>query len=395
MSASDVLGIGVGALLAHGFSGAVLGVAAGGERSIGVAGRTGPAAADPPLTAAARFDIASVTKILATTTSLLRLVSQRRVGLDDPIGRFLPAFSGADRAEVTVRHLLSHRGGLAPWWPLYIDAQRSGRDPFEIAVGLPLASRPGSTRVYSDLGFLLLGGVIEAVTGTGLAEAVTALVIDPLGLTGTGYAHPTPGDALVLASADGDEVERRMVETGRPYAVPFAAEDFDGWRERVICGEVNDGNAFHAFGGVAGHAGLFSSADDLLTLGSALAGGPSGEGLWSSAVAEEFFAASPDPEQALGLRRYRADLGRGEEDVLGHPGFTGVAFGFVPGADTAVIIATNRLIGSEVTNDRLWRDAMPVWREALAALPPAPSPHDHIPENHLPEKHLPEKRENK
>lgn len=368
MTATEVLDAGAQELLAHGFPGAVLGVATADGRSIGVAGRTGAPHDDRPLTTDARFDIASVTKILGTTTGLLRLVSLGELDLDDPVSRFLPAFGDGAKADVTVRHLLTHRGGLAPWWPLYLDAARSGRDPFEIALGLPLATRPGSGRVYSDLGFLMLGRVIEQVTGTTLPDAVGALVIAPLGLRGTGYGHPVPaadGEAPVLASAAGDSVERRMVQTGRPYPVPFDPDAFGGWREHVVVGEVNDGNAFHAFGGAAGHAGLFSTADDLLTLGVALAGAGADDGLWSRAVAEEFFAAGPDPEQALGLRRYRADLGRGPEVLLGHPGFTGVAFGFVPDARTAVVIATNRLLGSDVTNDRLWQDALPVWLQAL------------------------------
>jgi CubicO group peptidase (beta-lactamase class C family) len=367
MTATEVLDAGAQELLAHGFPGALLGVATADGRSIGVAGRTGAPHDDRLLTTDARFDIASVTKILGTTTGILRLVSQGEMDLDDPVARYLPAFGDGAKAEVTVRHLLAHRGGLAPWWPLYLDAARSGRDPFEIALGLPF-TRPGTGRVYSDLGFLMLGRVIEQVTGTTLPDAVGALVIAPLGLRGTGYGHPVPaadGAATVLASAAGDSVERRMVQTGRPYPVPLDADAFGGWREHVIVGEVNDGNAFHAFGGAAGHAGLFSTADDLLTLGVALAGAGADDGLWSRGVAEEFFAAGPDPEQALGLRRYRADLGQGPEVLLGHPGFTGVAFGFVPDARTAVVIATNRLLGSDVTNDRLRQDALPVWRQAL------------------------------
>ena len=149
---------------------------------------------------------------------------------------------------------------------------------------------------YSDLGFLLLGRIISAVTGLPLDAAVRELVTAPLGLDRTGYG---PIAAPVASSSVGDAAERRMVATGEPYPILTADRDF-AWREGEITGSVNDGNSFHAAGGVSGHAGLFSTADDLLTLGAALAAPVRHPELWDpDAVAELFrdclLYTSPSP----------------------------------------------------------------------------------------------------
>ncbi|MGD8167886.1 serine hydrolase domain-containing protein [Herbiconiux sp. P16] len=413
---------GAAALLGHGMPGAVLALRTIEGQAIGCAGSAlspstaaaAPAAAPPdaalaawPSSAAAAptaapsattaltpgtaFDIASITKVLATTASVIRLVSAGRLALDDRIERYLPAFSGGAKSAVTVRDLLAHRGGLQPWHPLYLAAAVSDEaraDPLGFALALPLAARPGSARIYSDLGFMMLGRVIEVVTGEPLTAAVSALVLEPLGLNGTAYAHPAAGNGAVAgsgavagngavagtgavaASAQGDAVERRMVDTGEPYPVPYAVSDFAGWRDRLLVGEVNDGNAFHAFGGVSGHAGLFSTPADLLAFGAALSDHRSRDDLWNPLVVDEFFTASADPAQALGFRRYRIDLGGGPVTALGHPGFTGVAVGFVPDASLSFVIATNRLLSPQPpANDRLWQEALPVLRDALATTP--------------------------
>jgi CubicO group peptidase (beta-lactamase class C family) len=381
-----VLSDGAHDLLAHGVPGALIGLRTAAGEAIGCAGSATPALPPPsdlaaarPLTAETAFDIASITKVLATTTSLLRLVSAGDLALDERIERFLPAFSGGAKSQVTVRDLLAHRGGLQPWHPLYLaaavnDAARA--DPLRFALELSLAGRPGRERIYSDLGFMALGRVVEVVTGRTLREAVTALVLDPLGLHDTAYAHPLAGP--VAASSRGDEVERRMVDTGVPYPVPYRATDFAGWRERMLVGEVNDGNAFHAFAGVSGHAGLFSTPADLLAFGLALSDHSNRDDLWNPRVVEEFFSATDDPAQAFGFRRYEIDLDSGPVTALGHPGFTGVAVGFVPGASLAFVIATNRLLGPNPqppANDALWQQAIPVVRDAVraSAAPTRPS----------------------
>jgi CubicO group peptidase (beta-lactamase class C family) len=422
MTVEATLQAGAQALLAHGMPGAVLGIRTPAGEAFGCAGSRGPhtpldgaqsdgaqlnaqsnaqtdaaqsnaqtggaqpnAQTGDPMTPGTAFDLASVTKVLATTTSIVRLVSAGQLALEHCVDRYLPQFTGGAKSDVTVHQLLAHRAGLEPWWPLYLatavdadphsDDAHSRSTPLELAMSLPLVAQPGAARLYSDLGFMLLGRVIEVVTGERLTDAVTRLVLAPLGLSSTRYAHPVAGPvtgpvtAPVAASSFGDSIERQMVETGVPYPVPYRAADFANWRDRLLVGEVNDGNAFHSFGGVSGHAGLFSTPRDVLSFGAALSDYRERDDLWNPRVAEEFFAASADPAQGLGFRRYEIDLGEGATTVLGHPGFTGVAVGFVPGASVAFVIATNRLLApTPVPSDRLWSDALPVWRAALAQL---------------------------
>ncbi|MET8869014.1 serine hydrolase domain-containing protein [Nonomuraea sp. NPDC004580] len=284
-------------------------------------------------------DLASVTKVMATTTMLMRLVSDRLVDLDAPLSAYLPHSYEA----MTVRDLLLHRGGLWEWWPLYVQHRLP-----------PPRYRPGRARHYSDLGFILLGRIVTAVTGLRLDRALAELVTRPLGLTSTTYARPA-GSEVAMSALD-DRVEMTMLDTGRPYPVPYRSGDFAGWRTGPVLGEVADGNAHHAFGGVAGHAGLFSTVPDLLKYGAALARYEEHDHLWRPEVVREFLSPGPDPEQALGFRRYALDLPGETVTVLGHPGYVGCAVGFVPGRDIVLALASNRLLveGTPTPTDALW-----------------------------------------
>ncbi|TQL78098.1 CubicO group peptidase (beta-lactamase class C family) [Stackebrandtia endophytica] len=305
----------------------------------------GNRSATDPMTVRTRHDLASVTKIVAITTSLIRLVSDGVVALDDPVARYLPGFTGDGRESVTLEHLLRHRGGLWEWQPLYLSA---ADDPWGYIERLPLRYRPGTQRRYSDLGFMLLGRVVETACGEGLAEAVTRLVIEPLGLGDTSFARPTSGEVAV--SAHGDDAERRMVATGVPYPILTDAE-FTGWRREPIVGEVNDGNAFRVFGGVSGHAGLFGSIGDLLTFGATLARYRDHVGLWRPEVVERFLAPGPDAGQSLGFRSWTV----AGSTFYGHPGFVGCTVGFSPDAGLVTALCANRLLtdGTPMSNDDL------------------------------------------
>ncbi|MEO3796194.1 serine hydrolase domain-containing protein [Nonomuraea sp. B10E15] len=295
------------------------------------------------MTLGTHHDLASVTKILATTTALIRLVSDRLVDLDAPLSAYLPRSYEA----ITVRDLLLHRGGLWEWWPLYIQPRLP-----------PPRYRPGRARHYSDLGFVLLGRIVSAVTGMRLERAVAELVTRPLGLTSTTYARPA-GSEVAMSALD-DRVEMRMLDTGEPYPVPYRSGDFAGWRRAPVLGQVADGNAHHAFGGVSGHAGLFSTVPDLLKYCTAMSRYEEHDRLWRPEVAREFFAPGPDPAQALGFRRYDLALAGETVTVLGHPGYVGCAVGFVPGRDIALVLASNRLLveGVPVPTEELWADLL-------------------------------------
>jgi CubicO group peptidase (beta-lactamase class C family) len=293
-----------------------------------------------------------VSKVAATTTGILALVSRGTLSFDDEVTRFVPGIACA--RGTTLRHLLLHRAGLWEWQPLYLD--REHRDAAAAADALPLRYGLDEGRHYSDLGFLLLGRVIVAATGLPLDAAVRELVSAPLGLTRTGYG---PVGAPVASSGVGDAAERRMVATGEPYPILTDDRDF-AWREGEVTGAANDGNCFHAAGGIAGHAGLFSTVDDLLTLGSALADAERHADLWRPDVVAELFRDGPDDGQALGWRSDAVDIRGTRRRLLWHPGYTGCALGVVPGTGTAAVLLSNRLFASEIApTETLWRAALP------------------------------------
>jgi serine-type D-Ala-D-Ala carboxypeptidase len=300
---------------------------------------------------ATRTDAGSVSKIVGTTAALMALVDAGDVALDDPVARHLTMF---DRPG-TVRHLLEHRAGLWEWWPLYLRGVR-GDDAVALAARLPPRYRPDEGRHYSDLGFILLGALVARVGGD-LAATVHELALRRFGLTETRYATPAPG-APVAASSTGDAIEQEMIRSGAPYPVDGAVTDFDGWRDHVLVGEVNDGNAFHAFDGIAGHAGLFTTAADLLRFGTGLLRCLDGDGPVRRDTAVRFLTAGADPGQALGLRIW--DLPSGP--AIGHTGFPGVAFAVLPAHRASVAMITNRLHASGPP-----RPTEPMWLRVLAA----------------------------
>ena len=325
----------------------------------------GTLAAPPAITAETAIDQGSVTKVLATTSALMALVDAREVGLADRLRHLLPATADHPVGAASVADLLEHRAGLVEWWPLYLSASTSDA-ALDVVLSLPLRYEPGAARHYSDLGFLLLGAVVAEVTGRPLAEAVTRLVLEPYGLSATRYAKPAQGrDAA--ASSRGDSIEREMVRSGRPYPVDGDAASFPGWREHVLVAEVNDGNAFHACGGVAGHAGLFSSVDDLLTAGTVWLRSLTGDGPVSARTARRFLTPGTDAGQALGFRRWRSAVDGCVVDVFGHTGFPGIAIGIVPLHAATVVLATNRLHvdGPPRATEEMWLCALAAAHRAL------------------------------
>jgi CubicO group peptidase (beta-lactamase class C family) len=310
-----------------------------------------------PMTIDTHHDLASVTKIVGTTTALMRLVSDRLVDLDAAVNRYLPGFRGGGRESVTVRDLLLHRGGLWEWYPLYIPAG-SPEAAHRFVEELPLRYRPREERHYSDLGFMLLGRVVASAAGLSLEQAVSELVTRPLGLDATRYASPA-GEVVATGARD-DRVEITMVDSGRPYPVPHRSDDFAGWRHEPVHAQVADGNAFHAFGGICGHAGLFSTIPDLLRFASALSRYREHDALVRPEVAREFFAPGPDEAQSLGFRRYRLELPGETVTVLGHPGYVGCAVGFVPDRGIALALASNRLLveGTPAGGEALWHELL-------------------------------------
>jgi CubicO group peptidase (beta-lactamase class C family) len=328
--------------------GAVVGVWSPEGLHVWVAGSRDTAGA--PMEAETVHDLASVTK-LVTTCALMALVSQGDLDLDWPISRHIP-WSGPDP---TTRQLLQHRAGLLPWQPLH-HAARCSADVHTLVPALPRGGPVDSPFAYSDVSFITLGAVVEAITGHPLDVSIAELVTRPLGL-GLHY-RPTSAaledNRSVAESALDESWEERMITTGEPYAVvlrPDPQLQPVTRRTGPVRGTVHDGNAFHAMGGVSGHAGLFGTVPDLVNLGRALL--DSTHGLWSSDVVEEFTTPGPDPLQGLGFRVRPLHEGR----LAWHPGFTGTALGVrLDGEPCVIAMATNRHLQDAVPipTDRLW-----------------------------------------
>jgi serine-type D-Ala-D-Ala carboxypeptidase len=179
-----------------------------------------------------------------------------------------------------------------------------------------------------------------------LDVAVRRLVHAPVGSSDMTYKPAGALRARCAATSHGDAIEREMVATRRPYAVTVDPSAFAGWREATLVGEVNDGNAHHAFGGVAGHAGLFSTARDLAAFGDALAAGDDygGRRVWQPDTVARFTADGRGPGQGLGFWTRRLEAaGAGDGAALGHSGVPGNELAVLPASATVVVLLTNRL----------------------------------------------------
>jgi len=292
------------------------------------------AAARRPMTAGTIFDLASLTKVVATLPALLHLAGRAGVGLDQPVRRYLPAFAGTGKDEVTVRHLLLHTSGLPGSRKYY----RRLPDPSEIraaALAEPLVARAGSVFCYSDVGFITLGELAVAVSGGGLDELVRDVVCAPLGLTTTRYRPPASWGPRIAAT--------------------------EPVRGRAKVGVVHDENA-EAMGGVAGHAGLFGTAADLARYASAWAGDGSsaragnGPPAWAAdgppggSLRDEALRCQTDGLDGGGRRGLgwglRGDVWDNMGDGwpasgAGHTGFTGTSLAVDPGTGLWAVLLTN------------------------------------------------------
>lgn len=261
------------------------------------------------------FDLASLTKVVCTVTLVLLAREEGRLELADPVQRFLPGFP---RAETTLAHLLTHTSGLVGHRPFY--ATLRGRQPIEQAIYAEAeVATPASEILYSDLNFMLLGWVLERCFDESLDALFARRVAGPLALADTRFRPP---GAL------------------RPHT---AATELDGDQRNepgLIWGEVHDGNAW-ALGGVAGHAGLFSSVGDLARFASALLRPGALLAADSLALVTTPLAASGDEVRAVGWRLAPRDWGAWPAGTFWHTGFTGTSLLVAPALERGVVVLTN------------------------------------------------------
>lgn len=313
-----------------------------------------------PMTSHHLFDLASLTKVLGTTSALMLLVDRGLMGLDDPVGRHLPAFAGGWRDSVTVRMLLTHTGGLDAWQPTYLHAAEPA-GALAFIVSHPPAYPPGAERRYSDLGFILLGYLVERVAGRTLDRFIREEITTPLALPDASFRPLDQGFTEIATTSHGNPFERRMVlDTAFGYRVVGDPDAFDGWRAYTLTGEVNDGNAFHAHGGVAGHAGLFARARDAAALAQHFVE----PRLVREETADTFLTPQFDG-QALGWLVPR-DLPPGSFE---HTGFTGTYVVGVPACGLVAALLTNRQnVG--VDRETRYPDVAPLRGAVVRALLP-------------------------
>lgn len=303
----------------------------------------GDAVREPELHAASLetiYDLASLTKPLVTGLLSARLVQARDLSLDSSVADYLIEFDRPDKQIITVRHLLTHTSGLPAWRPLYLLTHDQKDRTLGAIANETLAYQPGARVVYSDLGFIVLGLLLQRLTGKTLDQLAQSEIIEPLDLRSTFFSPSQSMQKSIAASESGNAYERDMAERDHPE------QTYAGWRTGLIWGEVHDGNA-HFLGGAAGHAGLFSTAGETLRLANQFVGGRSEllsretcelfrrnmtEGLNEARSCAWQLAATKDSTAGPDL----------PSDAFGHTGFTGTSCWIDAERERVLILLTNR-----------------------------------------------------
>lgn len=284
------------------------------------------------VTHATVFDLASLTKPLATALAVMMLIRQNRLGLGQHLGAVLPAFGPTDKSAIKIYHLLVHNSGLPDYRPYYEELERLSPDQrrdalHKLLVKEPLLHPIGARVLYSDLGFMILAWLIEYIYGDRLDRFVSENVYKPLGL-----------DNLFFAGRNGRQ-SRHM----------FAATEQCPWRKRLLVGQVHDENAY-VMGGVQGHAGLFGTAAAvqklLFELLSVYHGDPAHD-LFQPDLVRLFFKRLPDCDRVLGFDTPALKNSSAgsyfSANTVGHLGFTGTSFWMDLDRWIMVILFTNRI----------------------------------------------------
>jgi CubicO group peptidase (beta-lactamase class C family) len=285
-----------------------------------------------PMTLETCFDLASLTKPLATTLAVMQLAQKNKINLDCIVGDYLPQLQNTDKALITVRHLLCHCSGLPAWRPYFLRLRRLPLDQ-RLAVlrrwlvAEALEKNPGTSPCYSDLGFMLVQWVVESLAVDPLNHFVVQNIYGPLGISS------------VFFTSTRQNFKHKA----------FAATELCPWRHRLLIGEVHDANA-HVVGGYAGHAGLFGTAQgvyDLLQGLLAVDAGHAGHPLFSRELVQQFFERQPNNTWALG---FDTPAPKGSSagnffspDSVGHLGYTGTSFWMDRKRSITIILLTNRV----------------------------------------------------
>lgn len=283
------------------------------------------------------FDVASLTKPLATTMAVMALVAEGKMEIDQKLGDLLRLDKNDPKAAITLRQLLSHSSGMPAYRPYFErlrvhPSEERKRILRQWLLDEPLVAGPGEVSLYSDLGFMLLEWVIEQTAGQTLDRFVWSRIYQPLGLMLTGF--------------------RPLHSRNRPEPGVIAATEDCPWRQKVLCGEVHDDNAY-AVGGVCGHAGLFSTAEELHRLLKMIlkaCQGTVNAGIFREGLISTFLERQKRPQGTTWALGFDTPSDQGSSagsyfsrESVGHLGFTGVSFWMDLERGIIVILLTNRV----------------------------------------------------
>ncbi len=351
MSGTDPVGRALETAVEEGvFPGAVLAVRLRGRLAYHRAvGRVSSEPPGSPAQVQTIYDLASLTKPLATTTSVLWLVQQGRLALDHRLDDLLPELNGRPIGSATVFHLLTHSSGLPAWRPYYErvaeqdrltpgfgGSEAAGRAVLGYIRDEVLLHTVGERSLYSDLGFMLLGFIVERLSGQSLATFCREYLFKPLGAEPLGFATLT---------------DKGVAVGGRVVAEQdaVAATERDSWRGRLLRGEVHDENAY-ALGGAAGHAGLFGTAEAVLAVSGAWLDAYHGRpSLFEPTLVRRFVTRQdriPQSSWALGWDTPSMPSSSGSRFSplsFGHLGYTGTSLWIDPTRELEVVLLSNRV----------------------------------------------------
>lgn len=300
------------------------------------------------------YDLASVTKVVATTQAIMKLYYEGKLDVNDKVVKYIPEFGKNGKEDVTIEQLLTHTSGMPQWVPSFLHVNNDRKEELEFINNLSLIFEPGTLK-YSDFGFMTLGYIVEAISGKNLDDYVEDEIYKPIGMNNTMYNPLRKGvkKDKIAATSWGNPFEYRMVDEvnypGFGYDTTEyqdAFKTFDGWRKEVLVGLVNDGNAGMANDGIAGHAGVFSTANDLAKLGQLMLNGGvyNGVRLYDQETIDLFTKNHlPEHDRGYGFELNMSYMGEKQGlNSYGHNGFTGTHFTVDPENNMVIIVLTNK-----------------------------------------------------
>ena len=293
------------------------------------------------------YDIASLTKVIGTTTSIMLLVDAGLINVEDPVAKYIKAFDTREKNKITIRHLLTHTSGLYEWYPLYYFCNNK-QEVYKLIENLTLKYPVGGGRHYSDLGFILLGEIVEIVSKQSLEQFMDDHIFKPLNMAHTMF-NPLKNESeiKIAATSHGNPYEKRMVsDSVLGFTIDsISPNQWNGWRNYTLKGEVNDGNAWYANNGVSGHAGLFSTVSDLQKVVDVLRqNGRVGSLQFISKKTIDLFLTQDEFKNGMGwvMDASSSFMRNAPKDSFGHTGFTGTSIAVIPQCDISIVLLINR-----------------------------------------------------